>query len=148
MQDDPGNCRRIGRHGNRALIIIANPYSFNYAFHCFWNSKIAKKPIFSTEVTWWWNGDDWRIPGGKKYLPHIWQMLADNMKAFIQCVSENTVPDIRNRCDNQDTSFIARRSRCSSSMTQAPVWKSESLTFSPASVTDLLGDLGCLFPSF
>jgi len=74
-------------------------------------------------------------------------MLANNVKAFIQRVSENTIPGIRNRCDMEDISFIARGSRCGSSMPQALAWKSESLAYRPASVTDLLGDLGCFFPS-
>lgn len=80
-------------------------------------------------------------------LPNIWQMLANNMKAFKQCVSENTIPDIRDRCDKADISFIARESRCSSSIPQALAWKSESLAYSPAFVTDLPGDLGCIFLS-
>lgn len=55
-------------------------------------------------------------------------------------------PDIRNRCDEEDTSFITRGSRSSSSMLQVLAWKSERQADSPACVSCLLGDLGCCFP--
>lgn len=47
-------------------------------------------------------------------------MLANNIKVFIQRMSENTIPDISNWSDKEDISFIARGSHCSSQYASGP----------------------------